>query len=252
MLPSASGTSTSTVPASCSLGAEIAPRGDRAGAAPGDRQQPPDASRPRRAARMGAHDQYGRAVADIYPQFLAPRDQIVRGGGIATQDRAQERGRGLLRGTLGRAHALNLRRDQGRDQTQHRRIRLAVTDPHPHLADGRVGDLQLERDHIVGVTHQRALVSRRARRDGEDRRRAVDQDQARIERPAGRAQHLRQARAGLHRLGDLSQRREVRAHAHESLPDLARHPASGQNHRGHWMMIHAPSSTPTPASAANM
>ena len=77
------------------------------------------------------------------------------------------------------------------------------------LPDGRLGDLELDRGHIVGVAHQRALVGGAAGRDREHGRGAVDQDQAGVERAGGGTQDRGQTGAVLDGIGDRGQRSQV-------------------------------------------
>ena len=84
-----------------------------------------------------------------------------------------------------------------------------VRSAHPQLADGAVGDPQLDHLDVGGVAHQRALVGRRARRDGEHLARAVDQHEARVERARCRADDLGQAGPALDGRGDRVQRGQV-------------------------------------------
>ena len=122
----------------------------------------------------------------------------------------QELGRGRLGGALRAAHALDLGGDQRRDEPQQRRVRRAFAPAQPQLADDRVGDAQLDALDAVRLAQQRALLGGRARGDGEHDARAVDQHEARVERPRGGAHDLRQAGAGRDRLGDRLERPQVR------------------------------------------
>ena len=135
----------STVPASSSLGAAIAPGAIERPPRAGDRQQPPAPVVLGRVARMRPHDDHGRAAGEVGPELLAARDQVVTVGDLAPQHGSQECGRRLLRGPLGRAHALDLGGDQRRHQAAASTDRAPLASAHPQLPDGRVGDLELDR-----------------------------------------------------------------------------------------------------------
>ena len=78
------------------------------------------------------------------------------------------------------------------------------------LADDRVGDAQLDALDAFRLAQQRALLGGRARGDREHDARAVDQDEARVERARGGAHDLRQAGAGGDRFRDRLERPQVR------------------------------------------
>ena len=117
-----------------------------------------------------------------------------------------------------------------------------------------VGDLQLDRRHVVGVAHQRALVGGAARGDRQHGGRAVDQDQARVER-------ARRERAGSPASPAPSSTASViaasaaRSGVAGPACSCARSanrcsPGPGQNTLGHSTTTTAPTNTPTPTSAA--
>ena len=121
----------------------------------------------------------------------------------------QELRRRRLGRALGTAHPLDLGRDEGGDEAQQRRIDSCpppFATAQPQLPDGRVGDAQLDPLDALGLAQQRPLLGRRARGHREHDARAVDQHEARVERPRGRAHDLRQAGAGRDRLGDRLER----------------------------------------------
>ena len=154
------------------------------------------------------HDQRG-AGGDVDAQLGRAGDDVAAVGHLAPQHGAQEPGlRGLGR-PLGRAHALDLGRDQRRDHAQQRGPRLARAPAHPQPPDHGVPHPQLVRDDAGGVGHQRPLVGARARGHRQHGARAVDQHERGVERPRRGADHLGQAEPGLDGVADLGQRVEV-------------------------------------------
>ena len=147
--------------------------------------------------------------AEIGAELLASGDEILAIANPPLEDGALKRDRRLLGGALGRSHALHLGGDQCRHETQERTVDRTVGGPHPQPAHGRLGDLQLDRRHVLGIAHERPLVRRGARRHRQHGRRPVDQDQARVERPCGGAEDRRQPGAAFDRIGDRRERSKV-------------------------------------------
>ena len=210
------------------VGADVVDRRDRAGRrgarrALGGGEQPHAPVVLGRREVVRAHDDDRRAALELDAELGGARDDVAAVGHAPVQHGAQER---LLRGlgrALGRAHALDLGGDQRRDEAQQRRCGLAGAAAQAQPADDGVADPQLVRLDAGRVRHQRALVGRGARRDGEDGAGAVDQDERGVERAGGRADDLGQSVARLHRVGDRPERREV----HRGLGFLTR-----RRHRG--------------------
>ena len=163
-----------------------------------------------------------RAAVERHAQLGSAGDDVAAVGDLAVEHRAQER---LLSGfgrPLGRAQALDLRGDQGGDEPQQRGRRLAGAAAQAQPTDDRVTDPELVRAHARHVGHQGALVGRGARRDGQHRAGAVDQDERGVERARGRAHDLGEAAAGLDRVGDRSERIEIERRLGFHSPDSRR------------------------------
>ena len=94
-------------------------RGDRAGAAAGDGQQPLAPVVLGGAAGMGAYDDDAAPGPKSRAELLAPGDEVIAVVDAPGEHRPLETRGGLLRGPLGRADALDLGGDQRRDQAQH-------------------------------------------------------------------------------------------------------------------------------------
>jgi hypothetical protein len=115
------------------------------------------------------HDHQG-ARGEVGAELLAAGKEILAIVDAPGEYRPQEARRGLLGGTRRRADTLDLGRDQRRHQAQQRAIGALAAGPHAQLTDDGVGDLQIDRRHILGITHERALIRGRARGDGEHAR----------------------------------------------------------------------------------
>ena len=158
---------------------------------------------------MGAGDEHRGPGGEIGAELLAAGEQVLGVVHAPGQDGAQEAGRRLLRGALGGADALDLGRDQRGDQAQQRAVGHLAAGAHAQLADRRVGDLEVQRDDVLALAHERALVGGGAGRDGEHARRTVDQDEAGVERPRGVAQDLREPGPRLDGVGDRAEGAEI-------------------------------------------
>ena len=154
-----------------SASAAIAPARDGARAALGDGEHA------RAPALLGrARAAWARATITLAPpssvdaELRAAREQLVAVGELAAEHGVQERGGGLLRGALGRAHALDLGGDSVVTSRSTSAAPGSARARMPQLADDRVGDAQLDaaRRRRAPSSSERSL-GRRARGDGEHR-----------------------------------------------------------------------------------
>ena len=234
-------------------------RGDRARAAGGDREQPPAPVVLGRACAAWARTTATLAAARRGRSRAPCRGRAGRRGprSAARAPRAGSSSPPPRRRARARGRARPRRRSASSPGAAARRRALSLAAAHPQLADRGLGDLELDRRDVVGVAHQRALVGGRARGDGEHRRRAVDQDQAGVERAGGGAEDLGQAGAGLDRVGDRRERAEVgararpRAAALGAFRQLARPRARVRRAAATRARSARPSRTPMPTSAAS-
>ena len=142
-----------------------------------------------------ADDDDRGALFERDAELAGAGDDVAAVGDLAVQDRAQERLLRRLGRPLGRAQALDLRRDQRGHEPQQRRRGLAGAAAQPQAPDDRVADPQLVRADAGGVGHQRALVRGGPRGDRQHRAGAVDQHQRGVERARRGADHFGQAAA---------------------------------------------------------
>ena len=141
-----------------------------------------------------ADDDDRAALGEVGAELGGAGEDVAAVGDLALQQRGEERGLRGLRRAVGRAQALDLRRDHRRRDPQHRGGRPAAARAHAQAADHRVTHAQLVRLDAVGVAHELALVRRRARGDREHGARAVDQDERRVEGAGGGTDDLREDR----------------------------------------------------------
>ena len=209
--PSASGISSTTSPASTSVGAAIVPGRDRARRRGRPRPAAGGASHPRSGLRAWARTTATLAPADRSVPSSLPRATRSSRSSISRASTARWKlVGGLLGGALGGADALDLGGDQRRHQPQQRPVGVRSR---VRIRSWPTGD-SATRSSIV-VTSSASRISERSSAGeraatASTAGRAVDQDEAGVQRPRGRAQDLRQPGAGLDGIGDRGERPQVR------------------------------------------
>ena len=254
--PSASGTTDQHGAGVLVAGRRDRPWRDRARPAPGNRQQPPAPVILGRVARVRAHHHRQRRRWTRPSPVLcrgppgrrgprSPRRRTARRNAVAASSEARSGAR-----TRSTSEAISVVTRLSIDGSGSRsRVRMRRC---PTVASATLRSIVVD---VLAVTHQRALIGRRARRDREDRARPVDQDQARVERPAGRRRTsgspappcTASVIAAAPRGSGPCQRLSSSHRRQSSRPD----PWAGQNQFGHCRTIHAPSTTPIPTKAAS-
>ena len=163
-----------------------------------------------RDERKGAGDDHAaRRASRSTPSSRRARDAARRASVSSRRSRPCRKDvGGLVGGALGRADAIHL----GGDERARRGDRTPASGAAAREracagADQLVGHAQLEHLDAGDLVRQRCLIGRRPGGDGEHGAGRVEQRQAGVEGARGRAHHLGQAGARLHRGADVLEAR---------------------------------------------
>ena len=109
---------------------------------------------------MGADDDHAAAGGELSAEVAGAGEELTGVVDAVAQEVGEELAGGLLGGPLGRPDPLDLGGDQGAHEPEQRRLGVARPEAHAQAADGGIGDLELDRQHVIPALDQRALVGR--------------------------------------------------------------------------------------------
>ncbi len=154
-----------------------------------------------RRAGCRVQDQHPGAALQVCPQLRAPGEDVATVGHLTAENRSDECTGNLLALPLRRARALQLQGEQGGHHAGDCRLRW-LGRPIAQLADGAVGDPQLDPSNRLAPGEQLALLVGRGAGNRQNGAGAVDQSDAGVQDPCRGPGDGRQAGAGFDRIGE--------------------------------------------------